>query len=50
MFEVAPDKPDFDEYEAEQERLKKMRKRHQHEWNRADMMEDEYERIKNCTE
>lgn len=44
MPEIVPDIPDYEEYEAEQERLSRMRKRLAHGYDLADerMDEDEY--------
>ncbi|MBO5372144.1 MAG: hypothetical protein J6A75_05420 [Lachnospiraceae bacterium] len=46
MFETAPDIPDIEEYESEQDRLHRMRKRIAHEYDLADeRMDEEYEFI-----
>lgn len=46
MFETAPDRPDIEEYEAEQDRLRRLRKRLAHEYELADeRMDEEYEFI-----
>ena len=50
MHECAPDQPDMEEYEAEQQRLKRMRKRLAHQLDIADERIEEDERIKNSTE
>lgn len=42
MYEIAPERPDFDEYEAEQERVHRHNKRMQREYERMERLEDEY--------
>lgn len=42
MLEQAPDRPDFDEYEAEQERVHRHNKRIHREYERLERLEDEY--------
>lgn len=50
MPEYVPDQPDIEEHEAEQQRLKRMRKRLAHQFDIADERIEEDERIKNSTE
>lgn len=45
MPEIAPDRPDFDEYEAEQERMHRHNRRLQREYERLEQERDEYELI-----
>ena len=46
MFETAPDRTDIEEYEAEQDILRRLRKRLAHEYELADeRMDEEYEFI-----
>lgn len=45
MFEMDLDAPDYDDYEAEQEKLHRMRKRQEHEFEIADERIDENEFI-----
>lgn len=45
MLEQAPDRPDFDEYEAEQERVHRHNKRMQREYERLEQEREEYEFI-----
>ena len=46
MFEVMPDRPDWDEYEAEQERIHRHHKKMQREYERVEQ-ENEDEFIRN---
>lgn len=41
MFETVLDVPDYEDYEAEEERLHRLRKRQAHEWDVADERMDE---------
>ena len=41
MPEIAPNRPDWDEYEAEQERVHRHNKRMQREYERLERLEDE---------
>lgn len=45
MPEIAPDRPDFDEYEAEQERMHRHNRRLQREYERLEQEREEYELI-----
>lgn len=45
MPEIAPDRPDFDEYEAEQERMHRHNRRLQREYERLEQEREEYEFI-----
>lgn len=45
MPEIAPDRPDFDEYEAEQERVHRHNRRLQREYERLEQEREEYELI-----
>lgn len=47
MYEIAPDRPDWDEFEAEQERVHRHNKRMQREYERLERLEDE-QRDENC--
>ena len=48
MYEMMPDRPDWDEYEAEQERIRRHNKRIQKEYERVEQ-ENEDEFIRNRT-
>lgn len=41
MFEMMPDRPDWDEFEAEQERVHRHNKRIQREYERLESLGDE---------
>ena len=41
MFEMMPDRPDWDEFEAEQERVRRHNKRMQREYERLEYLGDE---------
>ena len=41
MFELMPDRPDYDEYEAEQERLHRHYKRLQKEYERIEQEKED---------
>ena len=41
MFEIAPDRPDFDQFEAEQERVHRHNRRLQREYERLEHLADE---------
>lgn len=44
MYEATSDLPDYEDYEAEQDRLHRMRKRQAHEFDIADeRMDEEHE-------
>ena len=45
MYEIVPDRPDWDEYEAEQERVHRHNKRMQREYERLEQEREEYELI-----
>lgn len=45
MNEIAPDRPDWDEYEAEQERVHRHNKRMQREYERLEQEREEHELI-----
>lgn len=42
MLELMPDRPGWDDYEAEQERIHRLHKRVQKEYERMEMLADEY--------
>ena len=41
MFEMMPDRPDWDEYEVEQERMRRHNKRLQREYERLEYLAEE---------
>lgn len=47
MYETAPDRPDWDEYEAEQERVHRHNRRLQREIERMEQLADE-QRDEDC--
>lgn len=48
MFELAPDRPDFDEYEAEQERRHRHLKRLEHFHELAELRGEEEREREDC--
>lgn len=45
MYEILPDRPDFDDYEAEQERVHRHNRRLQREYERLEQEREEHEFI-----